>query len=88
MRIYPQHIHIYFIHTIVKPSFLLQAPRSIQVKLFFERGLVALVVVRLTGESFNMLKTAFQNAAQLVGARDTLRLSSGAATAEMNTSSY
>ncbi len=54
----------------------------------FERGLVALVVVRLTGENLTMLKTAFQNAPQLVGARDTLRISSGAATAEMNTSSY
>ncbi len=49
----------------------------------FERGPVAFFVVRFTGEKLNMLKTAFQDAPPIVGASDNLRLSSGAATAEM-----
>ncbi len=49
----------------------------------FERGPVAFVVIRFTGERLNMLKTAFQDGPPIVGASDNLRLSSGAATAEM-----
>ncbi len=77
MRKYPPHIHGYFTLKVVKPSFLLQA------KSFFERGPVAFLVVRFTGEGLNMLNAAFRNASQSVGATDNLRLSSDTATAEM-----